>query len=78
MPKHVEIAKVTAGYEVRLVEKKLLGTWVKHKTICGGLSLAESGAKSIATQNGQCKVKNVTESRQVTSTVAGGSVGGRT
>jgi hypothetical protein len=78
MPKHVEIAKVTGGYEVRLVEKKLLGTWVKHKTICGGLSLAKSVAKSIATQNGQCKVKNVTESRQVTSTVAGGSVGGRT
>jgi len=36
-------------------------TWVKHKTICGGLSLAKSVAKSIATQNGQCKVKDVTE-----------------
>jgi hypothetical protein len=61
MPKHVEIAKVTGGYEVCLVEKKLLGTWVKHKTICGGLSLAKSVAKSIATQNRQCKVKDVTE-----------------
>jgi hypothetical protein len=61
MPRYVEIAKVTAGCEVRLVEKKFLGTWVKHKTICGGLSLAESVAKSIATQNGQCQVKDVTE-----------------
>jgi hypothetical protein len=63
MKKQVEIAPIGGGYEVRLVEKTLFSWRVKHKTICPGPALAQSVAKSIAAQNGQCAVKDATRCR---------------
>jgi len=62
MKKHVEIAKIGAVYEVRLIEKTLLRTRVSHKTVCGGLPLAKSVARSIASNNARCTVKDLTRS----------------